>query len=89
MSTLKKMLKKIDAEDAHEKLAVIYVIQDKLDLNCVADIKIGEIMRWIRSQASGLIIRWEMALNIGSKSPLRIAPTWPLSRFGRKGEKYE
>ena len=40
--TLKKMLKKIIAEDAHEKLAVAdvkleNVIQDKLDKNCVAD----------------------------------------------------
>jgi len=58
--TLKKMLKKIIAEDAHEKLAVAdaklgNVIQDKLDMNCVADSKIGELMRCIRSQASGLI----------------------------------
>ena len=60
--TLKKMLKKIIAEDAHEKLAVAdaklgNVIQDKLDMNCVADSKIGEHMRCIRSQASGLHIR--------------------------------
>jgi len=58
--TLKKLLKKIVAEDANEKLAVAdaklgNVIQDKLDLNCVADSKIGELMRFIRSQASGLI----------------------------------
>ena len=48
--SLKKMLKKIIAEDAHEKLAVAdvkleNVIQDKLDMNCVADSKIGEFMR--------------------------------------------
>lgn len=58
--SLKKMLKKIVAEDAHEKLAVADAklgncIQDKLDLNCVHDSKIGELMRCIRSQASGLI----------------------------------
>jgi len=58
--TLKKMLKKIVAEDAHEKLAVAdaklgNVIQDKLDLNCVYDSKVGELMRCIRSQVSGLI----------------------------------
>ena len=40
------MLKKIIAEDVHEKLAVAdaklgNVIQDKLDMNCVADIKTG------------------------------------------------
>jgi len=58
--TLKKMLKKLVAEDAHEKLAVAdaklgNAIQDKLDLNCVYDSKIGELMRCIRSQVSGLI----------------------------------
>jgi len=58
--SLKKMLKKIVAEDAHEKLAVAdaklgNVIREKLDLNCVYDSKIGELMRCIRSQASGLI----------------------------------
>ena len=57
---LKKMLKKIVAEDAHEKLAVAdaklgSVIKDKLEMNCVYDSKIGELMRCIRSQASGLI----------------------------------
>jgi len=58
--SLKKMLKKIVAEDAHEKLAVAdaklgSVIKDKLEMNCVYDSKIGELMRCIRSQASGLI----------------------------------
>jgi len=58
--SLKKMLKKIVAEDAHEKLAVAdaklgNVIREKLDLHCVYDSKIGELMRCIRSQASGLI----------------------------------
>merc|ERR1711910_56982 len=51
---------KIVAEDAHEKLAVAdaklgSVIKDKLEMNCVYDSKIGELMRCIRSQASGLI----------------------------------
>merc|ERR1712096_8859 len=58
--TLKKMLKKIVAEDAHEKLAVAdaklgNVIKEKLELTCVYDSKIGELMRCIRSQVSGLI----------------------------------
>jgi len=58
--SLKKMLKKIIAEDAHEKLAVAdaklgNVIQEKLEMNCVYDSKIGELMRCIRSQVSGLI----------------------------------
>ena len=58
--TLKKMLKKIIAEDAHEKLAVAdaklgNVIQEKLEMSCVYDSKIGELMRCISSQVSGLI----------------------------------
>jgi len=58
--SLKKMLKKVMAEDAHEKLAVADAklgncIKDKLELNCVHDSKIAELMRCIRSQASGLI----------------------------------
>ena len=58
--SLKKMLKKIIAEDAHESLAVADAklgnsIQDKMDLNCVFDSKVSELMRCIRSQASGLI----------------------------------
>ena len=58
--SLKKMLKKIIAEDAHESLAVADAklgnsIQDKMNLNCVFDSKVSELMRCIRSQASGLI----------------------------------
>jgi len=57
---LKKLLKKVVAEDAHEKLAVADAklgncIKEKLDLNCVHDSKVVELMRCIRSQASGLI----------------------------------
>jgi len=58
--SLKKLLKKVIAEDAHEKLAVADAklgnsIQDKLQLSCVYDSKVGELMRCIRSQVSGLI----------------------------------
>ena len=58
--TLKKLLKKIVAEDAHEKLAVAdaklgNVIKEKMELTCEANSKISELMRCIRSQASGLI----------------------------------
>jgi len=58
--SLKKLLKKVIAEDAHEKLAVADAklggsIQEKMDLSCVCDSKIGELMRCIRSQISGLI----------------------------------
>jgi len=58
--SLKKLLKKVIAEDAHEKLAVADAklgncIQDKLQMNCVYDSKIFELMRCIRSQVSGLI----------------------------------
>ena len=89
------MLKKIIAEDAHEKLAVAdvkleNVIQDKLDMNCVADSKIGEHMRCIRSQASGLHIRWDIELNTGSKSPfMNRTNLAPLPRFGLNGEKHK
>jgi len=58
--SLKKMLKKIVAEEAHEKLAVAdaklgNAIQEKMDLNCVYDSSISELMRCIRSQVSGLV----------------------------------
>jgi nucleolar protein 58 len=58
--SLKKVLKKLVAEEAHEKLAVADAklgncIQEKLDLNCVYDSKVLELMRCIRSQISGLI----------------------------------
>ena len=48
--TLKKMLKKLVAEDAQKKLAVAdaklgNAIQEKLDKNCVNDSKIGELMK--------------------------------------------
>merc|ERR1712172_417273 len=53
-------LKKVVAEDAHEKLAVAdaklgNVIKEKLGMACVHDSKVGELMRCIRSQISGLI----------------------------------
>ena len=58
--SLKKLLKKVIAEDTHEKLAVADAklggsIQEKLDLSCVYDSKLGELMRCFRSQISGLI----------------------------------
>jgi len=58
--SLKKMLKKLVAEDAHDKLAVAdaklgNAIKEKLDLTCVYDSKVMELMRCIRSQVSGLI----------------------------------
>jgi len=58
--SLKKVLKKLVAEEAHEKLAVAdaklgNAIKEKLDLDCVYDSKVLELMRCIRSQMSGLI----------------------------------
>ena len=49
------------SQDAHEKLAVADAklrnsIQDKLELSCVYDGKIGELMLCIGSQISGLIL---------------------------------
>merc|ERR1719356_1562523 len=53
-------MKKIVASDANEQLAVAdaklgNVIKEKLEMSCVYDSKISELMRCIRSQASGLI----------------------------------
>lgn len=57
---LKKLLKKVVAKDSQASLAVAdaklgNVIQDKLDLNCLFDSKIQELMRCIRSQMTGLV----------------------------------
>ena len=57
---LKKLLKKVVAKEAAEKLAVAdaklgNAIQSKLDLKCVYDSKVAELMRCIRSQMSGLV----------------------------------
>ena len=57
---LKKLLKKVVAKDANASLAVADAklgnsIQNKLDLKCVYDSKIQELMRCIRSQMNGLV----------------------------------
>jgi len=57
---LKKLLKKVVAEDAHEQLAVAdaklgNAIKSKLDLDCLHDSGVAELMRCIRSQISGLV----------------------------------
>lgn len=57
---LKKLLKKVIAKDASEKLLVADAklgnsIQEKLDIKCVYDSKVMELMRCIRSQIGGLI----------------------------------
>ncbi|XP_035660734.1 nucleolar protein 58-like isoform X2 [Branchiostoma floridae] len=58
--TMKKMLKKIVAKEAHEELAVAdaklgNAIKDKLDLQCVHNTAIAELMRCIKSQVNNLI----------------------------------
>jgi len=58
--SLKKILKKVVAAEAHEKLAVADaklggVIKDKIDLNCVASSNVSELMRCIRSQLDSLV----------------------------------
>ncbi|XP_040888692.1 nucleolar protein 58 [Toxotes jaculatrix] len=58
--SLKKVLKKVVAKEAHEQLAVSDaklggVIKDKLDLSCVQSPAVAELMRCIRSQMEGLI----------------------------------
>merc|ERR1711936_31759 len=57
---LKHFLKKIFAKDAHEKLAVAdaklgQAIKSKLEIDCVADSSISELMRCIRGQLTNLM----------------------------------
>ncbi|XP_071943048.1 nucleolar protein 58-like [Antedon mediterranea] len=57
---LKKMLKKMAAKEAIDKLAVAdaklgNIIKEKFDLNCVYNNSIQELMRGIRSQFEGLV----------------------------------
>ncbi|KAK3557465.1 hypothetical protein QTP70_027932 [Hemibagrus guttatus] len=58
--TLKKVLKKVVAKEAHEQLAITDaklggVIKDKLNLSCVHSPAVAELMRGIRTQMEGLI----------------------------------
>ncbi|XP_035248425.1 nucleolar protein 58 [Anguilla anguilla] len=58
--TLKKVLKKVVAKEAHEQLAITDaklggVIKDKLNLSCVHSPAVSELMRGIRNQIEGLI----------------------------------
>ncbi|XP_061128028.1 nucleolar protein 58 [Syngnathus typhle] len=58
--TLKKVLKKMVAKDAHEQLAISDaklggVIKEKLELSCIHSPAVAELMRCIRSQMEGLI----------------------------------
>ncbi|KAM9766860.1 nucleolar protein 58 isoform 1-T1 [Menidia menidia] len=58
--SLKKILKKVAAKEAHEQLAISDaklggVIKDKLDLTCVHSPAVAELMRCIRGQMESLI----------------------------------
>ncbi|XP_071370672.1 nucleolar protein 58 isoform X1 [Centroberyx affinis] len=58
--SLKKVLKKVVAKEAHEQLAISDaklggVIKDKLSLSCVHSPAVAELMRGIRNQMEGLI----------------------------------
>ncbi|XP_066543667.1 nucleolar protein 58 [Amia ocellicauda] len=58
--SLKKVLKKVVAKEAHEQLAISDaklggVIKDKLSLSCVHSPAVAELMRGIRKQMEGLI----------------------------------
>ncbi|XP_069790099.1 nucleolar protein 58 isoform X2 [Narcine bancroftii] len=58
--SLKKVLKRIAAKEAHEQLAVADaklggVIKDKLNLSCIHNATVAELMRGIRTQVNGLI----------------------------------
>jgi len=82
---LKKVLKKVAASDAHEKLAVAdaklgSAIKKKFELDCVFDSNVQELMRCIRSQLSSLIQDKEMtAMSLGlahslSRYKLKFSP---------------
>ncbi|KAI2663307.1 Nucleolar protein 58 [Labeo rohita] len=58
--SLKKVLKKIVAKEAHEQLAITDVklggvIKEKMNLSCVHSPAVAELMRGIRNQMEGLI----------------------------------
>uniref|UniRef100_A0A8C5FD26 Nop domain-containing protein n=1 Tax=Gadus morhua TaxID=8049 RepID=A0A8C5FD26_GADMO len=58
--SLKKVLKKVVAKEAHEQLAISDlklggVIKEKMNLSCVHSPAIAELMRGIRTQMEGLI----------------------------------
>lgn len=58
--SLKKVLKKIVAKEAHEQLAISDaklggVIKEKMDISCVHSPAVAELMRCIRGQMEGLI----------------------------------
>ncbi|XP_026220014.1 nucleolar protein 58 [Anabas testudineus] len=58
--SLKKVLKKVVAKDAHEQLAISDaklggVIKEKMDLSCVHSPAVAELMRCIRTQMESLI----------------------------------
>jgi len=85
---LKQFLKKIFAKDAHEKLAVAdaklgQAIKSKLEIDCVADSSISELMRCIRGQLVNLMPGVEdedmrvMSLGLGhslSRYKLKFSP---------------
>ncbi|XP_076871772.1 nucleolar protein 58 [Brachyhypopomus gauderio] len=58
--SLKKVLKKVVAKEAHEQLAITDaklggVIREKLNLSCIHSPAVAELMRGIRNQMEGLI----------------------------------
>merc|ERR1712088_32216 len=82
---LKKVMKKLVASDAQEKLAVAdaklgQVIKKKFELDCVFDSNVQELMRCIRSQLGDLIQDKEMtAMSLGlahslSRYKLKFSP---------------
>jgi len=82
---LKKVMKKLVASDAQEKLAVAdaklgQVIKKKFELDCVFDSNVQELMRCIRSQLTDLIDDKEMtAMSLGlahslSRYKLKFSP---------------
>lgn len=82
---LKKMLKKLVAKEAHEQLAVADAklggaIKDKLNMSCVYNTAVTELMRGIRSQIDSLIT----GLHPREMSAMSLGLAHSLSRYKLK-----
>ncbi|KAG1942466.1 NOP56-like pre RNA processing ribonucleoprotein [Pimephales promelas] len=83
--SLKKVLKKVVAKEAHEQLAITDaklggVIKEKLNLSCVHSPAVAELMRGIRNQMEGLIT----GLSAREISAMSLGLAHSLSRYKLK-----
>ncbi|XP_040213166.1 nucleolar protein 58 [Rana temporaria] len=82
---LRKVLKKIAAKEAHEQLAIADaklggVIKDKVNLSCVHNTMVAELMRGIRNQIDGLVA----GLSTREMSAMSLGLAHSLSRYKLK-----